>query len=82
MSRPSIFILIGVVAMFVPFSGLPDSVRTVLIVIIGAVVFGFGLADRLRAQRASASSAAPEPAAAPAPSVPAIPEPPKGVSAI
>jgi len=41
-------ILIGVLTMLVPFSGLPVSFRTVFIVIFGACVLGVGLSLRAR----------------------------------
>lgn len=46
MSRNSTLILIGVLTVLIPFSGLPIAIRTLLTVISGACVFGIGLALR------------------------------------
>lgn len=46
MSRPSILILLGVLTILAPFSGLPVSVRTLLTIIFGACVFGIGISMR------------------------------------
>jgi len=48
MSRSSVLILLGVVAMLVPFSGLPVAIRSSLAVLCGACVLGIGLAMRTR----------------------------------
>lgn len=47
MSRPSILIILGILIVLVPFSGLPVSIRTILTVILGAIVFGIGLSLRI-----------------------------------
>ena len=46
MSRPSILILLGVLVILTPFSGLPINIRTLLLIIFGAYVFGIGLSLR------------------------------------
>jgi hypothetical protein len=48
MSRTSALILIGVIVMLLPFSGLPIAVRSLLNVICGVAVFGIGLSLRTR----------------------------------
>lgn len=48
MSRPSILILVGILIIIAPFSGLPMSVRHLFLVIFGAFVFGVGLSLRTR----------------------------------
>ncbi len=50
MSRPSILILIGVLTIIAPFSGLPVSFRSLLTVILGACVLGIGLSLRTRSE--------------------------------
>lgn len=62
MSRASILIVVGVLAILAPFSGLPGGVRTLLGVVLGCVVIGIGAAERMREQRrliAAQSGAAP-----------------------
>ncbi len=51
MSRPSILILIGVLVILVPFSGLPAALRSLIAAILGACVLGIGLAMRSREAR-------------------------------
>lgn len=46
MSRASILILLGILNVFVPFSGLPVSIRALFAVIVGACVFSIGLSFR------------------------------------
>lgn len=46
MSRPSILILLGILVVLTPFSGLPIAVRTVLYVVFGAYVLGIGISLR------------------------------------
>lgn len=46
MSRPSILILLGVLVMLMPFSGLPIAMRSLFMVFFGACVFGIGLSLR------------------------------------
>ena len=43
-------ILIGVLIVLTPFSGLPMSIRHLLFVIFGAFVFGIGLSLRTRSE--------------------------------
>lgn len=46
MSRPSILILLGVLIILAPFSGLPIAIWKLLLVIFGAYVLGIGLSLR------------------------------------
>ena len=46
MSRPSILILLGILTILAPLSGLPMSIRSLLSVIFGACVLGIGLSMR------------------------------------
>ncbi len=48
MSRTSTLILLGVLILLVPFSGLPISFRSLLTLVFGAVVLGIGLSLRAR----------------------------------
>ncbi len=50
MSRPSILILLGILTILTPFSGLPMSIRHLLFVVLGAFVFGIGLSLRTRGE--------------------------------
>lgn len=43
MSRTSALILLGILVIVIPFSGLPIAFRTLLSVICGIAVFGIGL---------------------------------------
>lgn len=47
MSRPSILIVLGLLIVLTPFSGLPVSMRTILAVIFGVCVFGIALSLRI-----------------------------------
>jgi len=47
MSRPSMLIVLGVLVILVPFSGLPMSFRHLLSIIFGACVLGIGLSLRV-----------------------------------
>lgn len=67
MSRTSILILLGLLTILVPFSGLPISFRTLLTVIFGVSVIGIGLS--LRTSEV-ARSAPPSTPAAPTPETP------------
>ncbi|MBU6321435.1 MAG: hypothetical protein KGI78_04595 [Patescibacteria group bacterium] len=51
MSRASVLIIIGILAILAPFSGLPGTVRTLATVALGAAVVGIGVAERSREQR-------------------------------
>ncbi|MFZ2167311.1 MAG: hypothetical protein WAV50_00405 [Minisyncoccia bacterium] len=46
MSRTSALIVLGVVTLLTPFSGLPVAIRTLLAVICGAFILGIGLSMR------------------------------------
>lgn len=46
MSRAGTLILLGILTILVPFSGLPSSLRSFLAVIFGMCVAGIGLALR------------------------------------
>ncbi len=61
MSRTSVLILLGVLVILTPFSGLPASIRTLLAVILGACVLGMGLSERAREARARAAEQQPIP---------------------
>jgi hypothetical protein len=47
MSKSSALILLGVLVILAPFSGLPASFRSLLAVIFGACVLGIGLSMRV-----------------------------------
>ena len=51
MSRASILIVIGALAILAPFSGLPSAARTLIAIGLGAAVIGIGVAERSREQR-------------------------------
>jgi hypothetical protein len=53
MSRTSILILLGILVIITPFSGLPIFLRSSLAVIFGACVLGIGIRDRSREARAA-----------------------------
>lgn len=53
MSRSSALITLGILTILVPFSGLPQSIRSFLAVIFGAAVLAVGLALRAHAARAA-----------------------------
>jgi len=66
MSRSSTLILLGVLIILAPFSGLPMAFRSFLAIVFGACVLGMGLS--LRAREARAAQAAVEtPASEPVP---------------
>ena len=46
MSRSSTLILLGLLAIIIPFSGLPIAIRNFLAVVVGAIVFGMGISIR------------------------------------
>ncbi|MBU6388640.1 hypothetical protein KGQ72_02085 [Patescibacteria group bacterium] len=56
MSRTSTLILLGILVILTPFSGLPTAFRSLLEVIFGACVCGIGLALRAREARAAEQS--------------------------
>ena len=85
MSRSSTLILLGVLVMLVPFSGLPITLRTILSVLFGAVVLGIGLLTRqelVRAKRVEMPTETPPAAVSAAEPEPAPPSSPHGVSPI
>ena len=51
MSRASTLILLGVLTILTPFSGLPSSIRSLLAVIFGASISAIGLSLRAREVR-------------------------------
>ncbi|MDE1919753.1 MAG: hypothetical protein KGH56_03620 [Patescibacteria group bacterium] len=61
MSRASTLILLGILTILTPFSGLPSSFRSLLAVIFGASVFAIGFSLRAR-EAESAQAATTEPA--------------------
>lgn len=77
MSRSSTLILIGILILVTPFSGLPSAFRTLLLVIFGAIALGLGIAER--AEIANVSRTLLEKATTPEP---LGHEPPHGVSPI
>lgn len=73
MSRTSTLILLGILTMLTPFSGLPNTYRSVLIVAFGVAILGIGLSLRSEeTQRVHADVQVPEPAAPEEPIVPTI----------
>lgn len=68
MSRTSTLILLGILVIITPFSGLPIFLRSSLAVIFGACVLGIGIRGRTQEARASrGSQSSVEPPAAPPP---------------
>lgn len=51
MSRASSLIVLGILTILAPFSGLPGELRTLLTIGFGAAVLGIGVAERSKAQR-------------------------------
>lgn len=89
MSKSSALILLGVLVVLAPFSGLPDTFRTVLLVLFGLCVFGIGLFVRAHEQSARAQVLPPSVSAEPEPvheevleSTPVSPHVPHGPSPI
>lgn len=83
MSRTSILILLGVLIILAPFSGLPVGIRSFSTVVLGACVAIIGLMVRgneAKGQRASASATL-SPSADESPA-PELASPPSGVSPI
>lgn len=54
MSRTSTLILLGVLIVLTPFSGLPIALRTLLTVVFGTIVLGIGLLLRAHEVQRSA----------------------------
>jgi hypothetical protein len=71
MSRSSTLILLGVLSILTPFSGLPIAIRTFFAVIFGACVLGIGLVFRMRDAR-SAHPLQEVPASEPTSTVPEV----------
>jgi len=59
MSRASILIVLGVLTILAPFSGLPSALRTLLAIGFGAAVLGIGVAERSKEQRRLLAATAP-----------------------
>ena len=79
MSRPSLLILLGSLVMFMPYSGLPSSWVTVLLLLFGASIVGVGFSIRNTHVRNAIKKEAMREAS---PSEPALPQAPHGVSSI
>ncbi|PIR83445.1 hypothetical protein COU19_00590 [Candidatus Kaiserbacteria bacterium CG10_big_fil_rev_8_21_14_0_10_56_12] len=75
MSRSSTLIVLGVLTMIAPLSGVPSALRTLFLVVVGASVMGIGLAMR------TARDGEPR-AHAPVTEPPVSAEPPSSVSPI
>jgi hypothetical protein len=58
MSRASVLVVLGILTLIVPFSGLPSLLRTGLTVLFGFCVFCIGLAERVRDVHAARAAAA------------------------
>lgn len=61
MSRTSTLILLGILVILTPYSGLPVSIRSLFEVILGACIAGIGLSLRARDARGKQQSAEPTP---------------------
>lgn len=57
MSRASTLILLGILTILTPFSGLPIAMRSTLLVIFGTCIFGIGLSLRIQQARRAQVSA-------------------------
>ena len=77
MSRTSTLILLGILTILAPFSGLPIAFRDLLAAVFGACVAGIGLSIRAR----KAQSAAAKQPSGETPPV-SEPVPPQGISPI
>lgn len=80
MSRSGILIVLGVLVILIPVSGLSSASRSFLSIVLGAAVLGIGLSLRTRSAHGSPTHPDTEPSPHPSPS----PEPhvPHGVSPI
>lgn len=56
MSRTNALILLGILVMLAPFSGLPLAFRTLLTLVFGAIVLGIGLTLRAQEVRQAQSA--------------------------
>ncbi|OGG64639.1 hypothetical protein A3C94_00985 [Candidatus Kaiserbacteria bacterium RIFCSPHIGHO2_02_FULL_55_17] len=61
MSRTSTLILLGILVILTPFSGLPISIRSLLAVIFGACIASIGLSLRTHEARARNAGQQPPP---------------------
>ncbi|MFA5996783.1 MAG: hypothetical protein WC790_03645 [Candidatus Paceibacterota bacterium] len=61
MSRTGLLILLGVLTMLTPFSGLPTAMRSILTLAFGVCVLGIGLAMRSHEAQRSVWSHDPTP---------------------
>lgn len=85
MSRTSTLILLGILVVLTPFSGLPVALRSFLAVIFGAGISGIGLALRTHEAQSKQQSMEVSPASAPTQPVAAEvsePAPPQAISPI
>lgn len=83
MSRAGMLILLGVLTILTPFSGLPVAIRSLLATIFGAFVCGIGLSFRTQESRNVAARAGTTDGTPPGPiSSEALPQAPHGVSSI
>lgn len=62
MSRTSALILLGILVILIPFSGLPIALRTMLSVICGVAVLGIGLMLRTHEVQSKSTEAVKPPA--------------------
>lgn len=61
MSRTSALILLGILVMLTPFSGLPIAIRSLISVICGIAILGIGLMLRTREVHQSQPTETPSP---------------------
>lgn len=48
MSSASVLMLMGILTALTPFSGLPISLRTILSVVFGGIIFALGFSSRIQ----------------------------------
>ena len=65
MSRTSTLILLGIIVMLTPFSGLPIAIRSLISVICGIAILGIGLMLRTREVHQAQPTETPAPAEEP-----------------
>ncbi len=75
MSKSSTLILLGVLIMLAPYSGLPVGLRSILTLIFGALVVGVGIWMRADAAKKAEQATPPAPAPAPANEFAPVPKP-------
>jgi len=80
MSRPGILIILGVLVILIPVSGLSSTSRSFLSILLGALVLGIGLSLRTRGTHGSPVLPSTLPTVDPLP--PTEPHTPRGVSPI